>query len=252
MNSENYTSIIVKIIDNIALITINRPDKLNALNKIVKTELMDVLERLEHDPNVKVIILTGAGEKAFIAGDDISEFLHRTKADFELLQCLTLKIERLKKPVIASINGYALGGGLEVALACDFRIASENSKFGFPEINLGLIPGAGGTQRLPKLIDPAKALELLMTGNFISATTAKEIGLINHISKSQELQEFTLNFAKKIAEKSALALEFAKKAVNYASQADIESGLKQELDFVWKLKNTPESEQKIKAFLKKR
>jgi enoyl-CoA hydratase len=252
LSFNTYETLLVERANRIGIVTINRPNKLNALNRQVKAELSQVLEKLDKDNQVDVIVLTGAGNKAFVAGDDVAEFPSRTQVDFKPFQELTLKIEALKKPVIAAINGYALGGGVELAIACDFRIASITSKFGFPEINLGLIPGAGGTQRLPKLIGKSKALELIVTGEFIDAATAKEIGLIDKLVNPEELMEETLNFAKKLTEKSQPAVQYAKKAINYSTTSSIEAGLKKELDLIWQLKNTDESKKRVEKFLKKK
>ncbi len=247
----NYTNILLEISENIATITINRPKKLNALNETVKTELADALEQLDANADVRVVIITGAGGKAFIAGDDVAEFAERSRAGFKPLQDITLKLEYLKKPVIAAINGYALGGGTEIAISCDFRIASTNAKLGVPEITLGIIPGAGGTQRLPKLLGKSKALELIMTGEFIDAKTAKEIGLVDYVVAPDEFISFTRTFAQKLVAKGALALQYAKEAVNYSISHSIEDGLEKELDLVYALKNTDHSKKKVEAFLKK-
>jgi enoyl-CoA hydratase len=247
----NYTSIILEITEKIATITINRPKKLNALNEMVKKELADALEQVDANPDVRAVIITGAGEKAFVAGDDVAEFAERTRAGFKPLQDITLKLEHLKKPVIAALNGYALGGGTEIAISCDFRIASTNAKLGVPEITLGIIPGAGGTQRLPKLLGKSKALELIMTGEFIDAHTAKEIGLLDYVVSPEELISFTRAFAQKLVTKGQLALQYAKEAVNYSISHSIEAGLKKELDLVYTLKNTDHSKKKVEAFLKK-
>lgn len=252
MSDMVYETILVKTIDRIGIVTINRPNKLNALNRQVKSELADVLAKLEKYPEVDIIVLMGAGEKSFIAGDDIAEFPTRTQADFLPFQELTLQIEALKKPVIAAINGYALGGGCEIALACDFRIATTLARFGLPEINLGIIPGAGGTQRLPKLIGKSRALELIMTGEQIDAIKAKKIGLIDKLVNPPELLEETVKFAKKLLEKSQLAIQAAKQAVNYSSDHTVEDGLKKELDLLWQLKNTDESKKRVEKFLKKK
>ena len=252
MDKYDYNSIKVRLIENIILITINRPAKLNSLNKEVKNELIDILNRIENSKDIKVIIITGAGNKSFIAGDDISEFENREKVDFELLQNLNSKIENFKRPIIAAINGYALGGGCELALACDFRIASETAKFGFPEINLGLIPGAGGTQRLPRLIGISKAKKMILTGKLIDAKDALNWGLIDKITKQDELIEECLKMAKILAEKPILALEFGKKALNYFIDTNIKNKLEKELDLVWTLKNTPESKKLVENFLNKK
>ncbi|MHA1267156.1 MAG: enoyl-CoA hydratase/isomerase family protein [Candidatus Helarchaeota archaeon] len=248
----SYQTLILQIEDKIATITINRPEKLNALNACLKSELLAVLDKIEKDPTIKVIILKGAGEKAFIAGDDISEFPTRSKDDFRPLQEITLKIENFKKPVIAVINGYALGDGCEIALACDLRIASTSAKFGFPEITLGIIPGAGGTQRLPRVIGYAKAFELIATGDLIDAKTAKEIGLINEVIEPEELSSVSLELAKKLAEKSGAALQAIKEALSFSKSHSIVEGLEKELDLVYYLKNTPLSKQLVAAFLHRR
>ena len=247
-----YKTIITKKEENIAFLTINRPDKLNALNETVKTEINSALDDFENDDDVKIIMISGSGEKAFIAGDDISEFESRSKSDFEVLQNLTTRISNLKKITIASIQGYALGGGLEIALACDFRIATINSKFGFPEINLGLIPGAGGTQRLPRLIGETKSLELILTGDLIDSKKALEIGLINSMVENDALMEESLKLAKKISEKNLQALQVAKESIRYHVENDMKSCLQKELNLLWKLVNTDESRKRVKEFLKKK
>ncbi|NHI94218.1 MAG: enoyl-CoA hydratase/isomerase family protein [Candidatus Lokiarchaeota archaeon] len=247
----DYKTIIIRREEYIAFLIINRPNKLNALNKQLKLEISRALDEFERDNKIKVIIISGTGSKAFSVGDDISEFESRTKGDFKLLQDLTNQIANLKKIVIASIDGYALGGGCEIALACDFRIATKNSKFGLPEINLGLIPGAGGSQHLPRLIGKANALELIVTGEHIDANKAKEIGLINYIVEYDELEKKTLDLAKKIGDKDLKSLQAAKELVNYAINQNLVESLKKELDLIWKLKETEESKQKIKLFLKK-
>ena len=252
MGRTNFEFIIVEIEDAISTITINRLDKLNALNQKVKLELLEALDELEKNLSVKNIILTGSGDKSFIAGDDIQEFENRKKEDFVLLQKLTLKIENLNKIVIALINGYTLGGGLEIALACDFRIASKNSKFGLPEIGLGLIPGAGGTQRLPRVVGISRAKKMILLGKPIDSQTAYEYGLIDILVESSDLEKFSRELAIKLSEKSSIALELGKKAINYSVDHDINSGLDKELDFVWKLKNTSESKRRVKAFLNKK
>ncbi|MHA1270912.1 MAG: enoyl-CoA hydratase/isomerase family protein [Candidatus Helarchaeota archaeon] len=251
MSKFNYNSITVDIIEKTAIISINRPEKLNSMNKEVKLELIDILNKFELDDSIKVIIITGSGNKAFIVGDDISEFKNRKKDDFKLLQDLTSKIENYKKPVIAAINGYALGGGYELALACDFRISSKNSKFGFPEINLGLIPGAGGTQRLPRLIGKSKAKQLILTGKLIDSNLALQIGLIDEITEPSELMDKCIELAEILTKKSSLALEFGKKAINYSTDFNIQENMEKELDMVWKLKNTEESKKLVNEFLKK-
>jgi enoyl-CoA hydratase len=252
MGIPNFEFLIVEIEDAISTITINRPDKLNALNEKVKLELLEALDGLEDNSNVKIIILAGSGEKSFIAGDDIQEFEKRNKEDFTLLQKLTLKIENLKKIVIASINGYTLGGGLEIVLACDFRVASKNSKFGLPEIELGLIPGAGGTQRLPRVVGISRAKKMILLGKPIDSQTAYEYGLIDILVETGDLEKVSRELAITLCEKSSIALELGKKAINYSVDHDIKSGLNKELDFVWHLKNTSESKRRVETFLNKK
>jgi len=199
----NYENILIDVENNIATITINRPSKLNALNINTIYDLNKAIKTLGKNKEVKVILLTGSGEKAFVAGADIAEFSEFTieegtgLASDGQIQLFDL-IENLKTPVIAAINGFALGGGLELAMACHFRIASDNAKMGLPEVSLGVIPGYGGTQRLPQLIGKGRAMELIMTASMIDAETAKNYGLVNHVVPQAEL----LDFAKGIAQKS--------------------------------------------------
>lgn len=195
-----YSTILTEITNQICLITLNRPDKLNALNKTVIAELSRAIDAVYTDKEIRSAIITGAGNKAFVAGADITELLGATKEEGMAMakkgQDLFLKIENSPKPIIAAVNGFALGGGCELAMSCHFRIASENAKFGQPEVNLGLVPGYGGTQRLTQLIGKGRSLELLMSGNLIDAKTALQYGLVNHISIVDEL----LNSAKSILE----------------------------------------------------
>ena len=213
-----YTTIKTSLDNNIFTITINRPDKLNALNKTVFQELDDVMNTVEEDKNIKGVIITGEGAKAFVAGADISEFLEIADNDAEFLssngQRIFFKIEECSKPVIAAVNGFALGGGCELAMACHFRIASQNAKFGQPEVNLGLIPGYGGTQRLTSLIGKGKAMELILTGNMIGAEEAKELGLVNHVTTSEELINKTRNILEGILTKSPVAVAKSIAAIN--------------------------------------
>ncbi|MCW3119598.1 MAG: enoyl-CoA hydratase [Chitinophagaceae bacterium] len=187
-----YNTLLVQTNDSICTITINRPDKLNALNKTVITELSAAIDEVYINADIKSAIITGAGAKAFVAGADISEFLELSAADGEELarrgqQWVFDKIENSPKPIIAAVNGFALGGGCELALACHFIYASENAKFGQPEVNLGLIPGYGGTQRLTQLIGRNRSMELLMTGNMITAKEAMEYGMVNKVTSTEEL-----------------------------------------------------------------
>ncbi|APZ45970.1 enoyl-CoA hydratase [Polaribacter reichenbachii] len=214
-----FNNILVEKSAALAQITINRPKKLNALNKETIAELSDAFKILEEDDAVKVIILTGSGEKAFVAGADISEF-----ADFSIEEGQTLAkkgheilfdlVENLSTPVIAAVNGFALGGGLELAMSCHFRIASTNAKMGLPEVSLGVIPGYGGTQRLPQLVGKGKAMEMIMTAGMISADEAKSVGLVNHVTEQEELLPLAEKLASKIMRNSSVAIATAIKAVN--------------------------------------
>lgn len=202
-----------------AIVTINRPKKLNALNQETIKELHDAFEDLQDKAEVKVIILTGSGEKAFVAGADISEFADFSEEEGRLLAATGQKllfdyVENLTTPVIAAINGFALGGGLELAMACHFRVASHNARMGLPEVSLGLIPGYGGTQRLPRLIGKGRAMELIMTASMIDVDRALGYGLINHVVSQEELLGFCGKLAGKISNNSPIAIGYAIKAIN--------------------------------------
>lgn len=212
-------NIILEHEKGIATIFINRPEKLNALNRATIQELHDTLKLVNENPEVQVIILTGSGEKAFVAGADISEFAHFSENEGAQLaakgqQLLFDFIENMKTPVIAAINGFALGGGLELAMACHFRIASENAKMGLPETSLGLIPGYGGTQRLPQLIGKGHAMEMIMTAGMIDAETAKLYGLVNHVVPQVDLFSTYMTLATRIMKNSPVAIAKAIEAVN--------------------------------------
>ena len=215
----NFKNILVSITNQLATVTINRPKKLNALNSATIEELSTAFEALEDDINVKTIIITGSGEKAFVAGADISEFANFSVEEGARLARLGQEslfdlIENLATPVIAAINGFALGGGLELAMACHFRIASDNAKMGLPEVSLGVIPGYGGTQRLPQLVGKGKAMELIMTAGMISAEDAKQWGLVNHVVTQDELVPLAEKLASKIMRNSSVAISAAIRAVN--------------------------------------
>ena len=214
-----FNNILIDLQGNLAKVTINRPKKLNALNKETILELSEAFTQLESDESVKVILLTGSGEKAFVAGADISEFAHFSVDEGEKLarkgqEILFNLVEELSKPVIAVINGFALGGGLELAMSCHFRIASENAKMGLPEVSLGVIPGYGGTQRLTQLIGKGKAMEMIMTAGMISADEANQYGLVNHVTTQEELMILAEKIANKIMKNSLVAISSAIKAVN--------------------------------------
>src|SRR5947207_2516960 len=199
--SQTFETLLLERRGRIAIITINRPDKRNALNIKTREEGAAVLEELRSDDSVGVVVITGAGDKAFIAGADIAEFAGRTalaQRAVMVSRSLFNAIDTFPKPIIAMINGYCLGGGCEVALACDIRVASENASFGQPEINLGIIPGGGGTQRLTRLVGEGKAMELILTGDIIDARTAFEIGLVNHIVPADQLKPKTMELANRL------------------------------------------------------
>jgi enoyl-CoA hydratase len=212
-------NIILEHEKGIATIFINRPEKLNALNKATIQELHETLKLVDENPDVRVIIITGSGEKAFVAGADISEFAHFTSIEGSQLSAQGQKIlfdfiENMKTPVIAAINGFALGGGLELAMACHFRIASENAKMGLPETSLGVIPGYGGTQRLPQLVGKGRAMEMIMTAGMIDAETAKIYGLVNHVVPQSDLFATYMTIAARIMKNSPVAISKAIEAVN--------------------------------------
>src|SRR5256712_13593689 len=199
--SRSYETILVEGRERVAIVTINRPEKRNALNIQTRTEGAAVLDELRSDDSVRVVILTGAGDKAFIAGADIAEFAERTaitQREVMLERSLFNAIDGFPKPIIAMVNGYCLGGGCEVALACDLRVAGDKASFGQPEINLGIIPGGGGTQRLTRLVGEGKAMEMILSGEIINAETAYAIGLVNHVFPAVQLLSKTMEIAYRI------------------------------------------------------
>ena len=251
-----FENILVQKTAALAQITINRPKKLNALNKATIYELHKAFDALESDLNIKAIILTGSGEKAFVAGADISEFAHFTADEGATLaregqEILFNFIENLATPVIAAINGFALGGGLELAMACHFRIASENAKMGLPEVSLGVIPGYGGTQRLPQLVGKGKAMEMIMTAGMISAEDAKNCGLVNHVTTQEELILLAEKIASKILRNSPVAISAAILAVN-ANFEDGVNGFDTEINAFGDCFGTEDFREGTTAFLEKR
>ena len=252
----NYENLLIAIENKIALVTLNRPTKLNALNKDTLAELHAAFANLEKDDTVQVIILTGSGEKAFVAGADIAEFANfsaqeGTQLAAEGHQKVFDHIENLKKPVIAAVNGFALGGGLELAMACHFRVASENAKMGLPEVTLGLIPGYGGTQRLPQLVGKGRAMEMILTATMITAAEAKEYGLVNHVVPQAELIEFCQGLAQKIIKNAPVALSEAIMAIN-ANVDKTKNGFEQEINAFGRLFGTADFKEGTTAFLEKR
>ncbi|MGB7207372.1 MAG: enoyl-CoA hydratase/isomerase family protein [Pyrinomonadaceae bacterium] len=250
-----YETITVEKREKIAILTINRPDKLNALSSKVHIEGVAALDDLRKDESVRVLVITGAGEKSFIAGADISEFEGKTpvtqRATFHEKTFFN-SIDTFPKPVIAMVNGFCLGGGNELALACDLRICSENARFSQPEINLGIIPGGGGTQRLTRLIGEGRSMEMVLTGDMIDAETAHRFGLVNHVYAAAELESKTLELAAKIAEKAPIALQLAKEAVKFASRSNLDEGLRREVDLFAICFSTEDKQEGVSAFLEKR
>lgn len=252
----NFENILVAIDNSIGQVTINRPSKLNALNKATIQELHDAFESLENNDEVRVIIVTGEGEKAFVAGADISEFAEFSVEEGAQLaaqgqELLFDFVEKLKTPVIAAVNGFALGGGLELAMSCHFRVASDNAKMGLPEVSLGVIPGYGGTQRLPQLVGKGRAMEMIMTAGMIDAETAKSYGLVNHVVPQAELLEFTKGIASKIMCNSPSAIGKAIKAVNANYKHDVD-GFDVEIRNFGKCFGTEDFKEGTTAFLEKR
>lgn len=251
----NYETITVEKRDAVAILTINRPDKLNALNKQVHSEGVAALDELRRDASVRVVVITGAGEKSFIAGADISEFAGQTpvtQRDLFHEKTFFNSIDTFPKPIIAMVNGFCLGGGNELALACDLRICSENAKFAQPEVNLGIMCGGGGTQRLTRLIGEGRAMEMILTGGMIDAETALEFGLVNHVYPAAELEAKTLELAASIAEKAPIALQLSKEAVKFASRSNLDEGLRREVDLFAICFSTEDKQEGVEAFLEKR
>lgn len=246
----------IDINDYIATIIINRPDALNAMNKVVVAELKKAIEECETNDNIGVIIITGTGDKAFIAGADIKamqKMSGREALEFSREgQEMTMVIENSPKPVIAAINGFALGGGCEIALACDMRIASENAKFSQPEVALGIIPGWGGTQRLPRLIGKGRAIEMITGGKMIDAEEALRIGLVNHIVPQSDLLDETLLLAKSIIKNGPAAVASSLKCIHEGFDKDLENGLDIELNAFAELFETDEQREGTTAFVEKR
>ncbi len=251
-----YKTLIYEKKENIGLLTINRPEKLNAISNELISELKKLLDEIENDEELRALILTGAGDKAFVAGADIKELVDRDarlgRRVSQERQEIFSRIENLPVPVIAAVNGYALGGGLELALACSIRICSEKAQFGAPEVKLGIIPGDGGTQRLPRLVGLGRAMEMILTGDFIDAQEAYRIGLVNKVLPQEELMDKAMELAEKIASRPPLAVRFAKEAVNRSQEGDAASGFALE-SYLHALSCTTEDKKEgVSAFLEKR
>lgn len=251
-----FKSIEFSVEDGIATITLNRPEAMNALNRDLIGELEEAVDQIGQDPKVRVVVITGAGEKAFAAGADIYEFKTMNAVEalnfVQQVQRVYNKIERLPQPVLAAVNGYALGGGCELMMACDIIYACEHAKFGLPEINLGLIPGAGGTQRLPRLIGEPRAKEMLFTGEMIDAQEACRIGLVNRVVPADELMPEVRKLAERIKSKSSVALRAVKEAVEEGYDLDLVKGLAIEAKLLALCFSTEDKEEGVAAFLEKR
>lgn len=253
--TQSYETLLVERRERVAIITINRPEKRNALNIKTREEGAMVMEELGADEAIRVVVFTGAGDKAFIAGADIAEFQGRTaitQREVMLGRSLFTAIDNFPKPVIAMVNGYCLGGGCELALSCDLRVASDRASFGQPEINLGIIPGGGGTQRLTRLVGEGKAMELILTGDIIDAQTAYSLGLVNMVVPAADLEGKTMELANRIAEKSPVALRMAKEAVKLASRSNLDEGLRREVDLFALCFSSQDKDEGVAAFLEKR
>jgi enoyl-CoA hydratase len=251
-----YKNILFTVEEGVALLTFNRPKALNAMNSETMCELKDAVGKCQCDAEIKVLVLTGAGDKAFVAGADISQMQNfrpqETIAFMELGHETLRQMETMAKPVIAAVNGFALGGGTEISLACDFRFASEKAIFGQPEILIGIIPGWGGTQRLPRIIGMGRAKELIMGGEQIKAARAYEIGLVNRVYPPEELLPETLKFARKLAALPGFALKMAKHSVNYGYDQSLDSAIRLEVECCAQCFSTADQKEGMTAFLEKR
>ncbi len=250
----NFQNLKIETADRIAVVTLNRPEALNALNRDLLSELSTFFDEAASDDNIRVVILTGSGEKSFVAGADIKEFSHFSQKEGEALSAkgqhqVFDKIENFGKPVIAAVNGFALGGGLELAMASHIRIASDNAKLGLPEVTLGLIPGYGGTQRLPRLVGRGRAAQMIFTAEMISAQRAFEIGLVNEVVAQPELLDRAKAIASKISKNSSVAISKAIKAINASGTKD---GFGVEIQSFGELFEEKDFKEGVCAFLEKR
>lgn len=250
-----FETLLLAVHDRVATLTVDRPDKRNALNAAVRREFIEALDALRDDPEVRVLVVTGAGEKAFIAGADIGEFADRSPLEQRAAmegRRLFEEIANFPKPTIAMLNGYALGGGCEVALACDLRIAARSAKLGQPEIKLGLIPGGGGTQRLPRLIGFGRAMRYILTGELIAAEEAERIGLVDLIVEDDELRERTFELALAMAAQSPVAMKLAKDAIRATLEMPLDAGLQYERELFVTAFASEDRTEGVRAFLEKR
>ena len=252
----DYNNILFSVEEGVAQITFNRPKALNAMNSETMAELQAAVNACNNDEAIKALVLTGAGDKAFVAGADISQMQdmrpQEALAFMELGQETLRRMETMPKPVIAAVNGFALGGGTEIALACDIRFASENAAFGQPEILIGVIPGWGGTQRLPRIVGMGRAKELILSGGRIDAQRAYEIGLVNRVFPADQLLPETLKFARKLAGMPGFAVKMAKHAVNFGCDQALESACRLEAECTAQCFSTDDQKEGMKAFLEKR
>ena len=249
-------NLLMEVENELAVVTINRPKALNALNKETLTELDQCFGEIEKRKDIKVVILTGAGEKAFVAGADISEMINATATEAQAISLLACgafsKLENMPQVSIAAVNGFALGGGCEIAMACDIRVASDNAKFGQPEVNLGIMPGFGGTQRLPRLVGKGRAKELIFTADMIDAQEAYRIGLANKVVPQAELLDYCKKMAAKIISKGSYAITLSKKAINCGLDMDLSNGLLLEAGLFGITFATADKKEGMSAFLEKR
>ena len=252
----NYQYLLYDKEDGIGIVTVNRPAVLNALNTETYAEFYSLFQEIEDDPDIRVVILTGSGEKAFIAGVDITEMKDKNGVEIDHFVAVARRgndrVYTLSKPVIAAINGFAVGAGLEIALACTLRIASDTARFGVPEIKLGIMPGNGGTQRLPRLVGKGRAMEMVLTGELIDATEAYRIGLVNQVVPLAELMEHTKQLAKKLVSKSPLALKIAKDVINTGLNLSLTEGIMYEQKNFALLCGSGDKKEGVAAFLEKR
>lgn len=251
-----YENLLIEKEDGYAIMYINRPKALNAINDAVLKEMAAAIDEIDADPEVKVLIVTGAGDKSFVAGADIVWMYNMDQPGCRKFSAfgeyVMRKLELMEKPVIAAVNGFALGGGCELAMACDIRLAAENALFAQPEVGLGVIPGFGGTQRLPRIVGEGRAKELTYTCNNIKADEAYRIGLVNHVYPLEELMDQAKKMAKKIIKQAPLAVGYAKHAINKGMQCDIDTGMAIESDMFGNCAATQDKAEGMGAFIEKR
>jgi enoyl-CoA hydratase len=252
---DGLETVAVDVDDRVARLTIDRREKRNSLTEEVKDDLLGALGHLREETDARAVILTGAGEKSFVSGANIDDFEGRTPQEHRettKIPAIYERIERFPMPVIAAVNGYALGGGCEMAMACDVRVSAESAKFGQPEIDLGILPGGGGTQRLRRLIGEGLTMDLVLTGRVIDAETAREYGLVDHVVPDEELYEKAEELAGMMAEKSPIALEYTKEAVLASSRQGLDEGRRTEVELCSQLFATEDQEEGAAAFLENR